>query len=148
VGAATFHYMTQPTSLRLAPDLKRRLDDAAEQLRSTPSALAVRLIDEGLRLLEVPGIVFHDSLAHGRVAAVVGGPDVAEVVDVLTGLEATGEARLHEAAEWLGLHPSQVRAAIQYYAAYQDDVDRELALRRSEAAEQRARYDVERSLLG
>jgi hypothetical protein len=140
--------MTQPTSLRLAPDLKRRLDDAAEQLRSTPSALAVRLIDEGLRLLEVPGIVFHDSLAHGRVAAVVGGPDVAEVVDVLTGLEATGEARLHEAAEWLGLHPSQVRAAIQYYAAYQDDVDRELALRRSEAAEQRARYDVERSLLG
>jgi hypothetical protein len=41
-----------------------------------------------------------------------------------------------------------VRAAIQYYAAYQDDVDRELSLRRNEAAEQRARYAVERSLLG
>lgn len=140
--------MTQPTSLRIAPDLKRRLDDAAGELRSSPSALAVQLIDEGLRMLEVPGIVFHDSLAHGRVAALVGGPDVAEVVDVLGGLAATGDARLHEAAEWLGLHASQVRTAIRYYAAYQDDVDRELVLRRSEAAEERARYDVERSLLG
>jgi hypothetical protein len=140
--------MTHPTSLRLDPDLKRRLDEAADELRATPSALAVRLIDEGLRMTEVPGVVFHDSLAHGRVAAIVGGPDVAEVVDVLTGLDSTGEARLQEAAEWLGIHPSQVRTAIQYYAAYQDDVDRELALRRTEAAEQRARYDVERSLLG
>jgi hypothetical protein len=39
-------------------------------------------------------------------------------------------------------------SALHYCAAYQDDVDRELALRRSEAAEERARYDVERSLLG
>jgi hypothetical protein len=148
VRRATIDYMTQPTSLRLTSDLKRRLDDAAGELRASPSALAVQLIDEGLRTLEVPGIVFHDSLAHGRVAAIVGGPDVVEVVDVVGGLEATGDARLHEAAEWLGLHPSQVRAAIRYYAAYQDDVDREVALRRSEAAEERARYDVERSLLG
>lgn len=140
--------MTHPTSLRLAPELKRRLDEAAGELRESPSSLAVRLIDEGLRMADVAGIVFHDSFAHGRVAAIVGGPDVAEVVDVLSGLEATGEARLQEAAEWLGLHPSQVRTAIRYYAAYQDDVDRELALRRTEAAEQRARYDVERSLLG
>jgi hypothetical protein len=140
--------MAHPTSLRLAPDVKRRLDEAAADLRETPSALAVRLIDEGLRMAVHPGIAFHDSLAHGRVAAVVGGPDVAEVVDVLTGLEATGEARLLEAAEWLGLHPTQVRAAIRYYAAFPDDVDRELALRRSEAAEQRARYDAEQALLG
>ncbi len=140
--------MTHPTSLRLAPELKRRLDEAAGELRESPSSLAVRLIDEGLRMADVAGIVFHDSFAHGRVAAIVGGPDVAEVVDVLSGLDATGEARLQEAAEWLGLHPSQVRTAIRYYAAYPDDVDRELALRRTEAAEQRARYDVERSLLG
>jgi hypothetical protein len=140
--------MAHPTSLRLAADLKRRLDEAAADLRETPSALAVRLIDEGLRMAAHPGIAFHDSLAHGRVAAVVGGPDVAEVVDVLTGLEATGEARLLEAAEWLGLHPTQVRAAIRYYAAFADDIDAELALRRTEAAEQRARYDVERALLG
>jgi hypothetical protein len=140
--------MAHPTSLRLAPGVKRRLDEAAADLRETPSALAVRLIDEGLRMAAHPGIAFHDSLAHGRVAAVVGGPDVAEVVDVLTGLEATGEARLLEAAEWLGLHPTQVRAAIRYYAAFPDDIDGELALRRTEAAEQRARYDVERALLG
>jgi hypothetical protein len=140
--------MAHPTSLRLAADVKRRLDEAAADLRETPSALAVRLIDEGLRMAAHPGIAFHDSLAHGRVAAVVGGPDVAEVVDVLTGLEATGEARLLEAAEWLGLHPTQVRAAIRYYAAFPDDIDAELALRRTEAAEQRARYDVERALLG
>jgi hypothetical protein len=140
--------MAHPTSLRLAPGVKRRLDEAAADLRETPSALAVRLIDEGLRMAAHPGIAFHDSLAHGRVAAVVGGPDVAEVVDVLTGLAATGEARLLEAAAWLGLHTTQVRAAIRYYAAFPDDIDAELALRRTEAAEQRARYDVERALLG
>jgi hypothetical protein len=69
--------------------------------------LAVRLIDEGLRMADHPGVVFHDSLAHGRVACLVGGPDVAEVIDVLTGLESRGEDRVSETARWFGVHPAR-----------------------------------------
>lgn len=94
-----------------------------------------------------PGVTFHDSAAHGRVACVAGGPDVAEVIDVLTGLDARGEARVVETATWLGLHPSRVRVAMGYYAAFQDEIDRQIALRRREAAELRGRYEVEQALL-
>ena len=139
--------MPQPTSLRLPASVKARLEAAAGRGGETPSALAVRLIDEGLRLADHPGVTFRDSPAHGRVAALAGGPDIVEVIDVLTGLEATGEARVAEAATWLGLHPSRIRVAIGYYAAFGDEVDQQLARRRSEAAEQRARYEVERAVL-
>jgi hypothetical protein len=95
-----------------------------------------------------PGVVFHDSPTHGRVAAVVGGPDVAEVIDVLTGLEATGEARIAETAEWFGIHPSRVRVALGYYAAFRDEIDHQIATRQREAAESRGRYEAEQALLG
>jgi len=127
--------------------VKDRLDRRAASRRETPSSLAVRLIDEGLRMDDHPGVTFHDSAAHGRVACVAGGPDVAEVIDVLTGLHAQGEARVVETATWFGLHPSRVRAAMGYYAAFRDEVDRQIDLRRREAAELRGRYEVEQALL-
>lgn len=79
--------MVHPTSLRLPGPVKERLDRIASRGGDTPSSVAIRLIDEGLRLAEHPGITFHDSRTHGRVAALAAGPDVAEVIDVLTGLE-------------------------------------------------------------
>ena len=48
------------------------------------AALVMRLIDQGLHMADHPGIAFHDSLAHGHVACLVRGPDVAEVIDVFT----------------------------------------------------------------
>lgn len=94
-----------------------------------------------------PGVVFHDSLAHGRVACLTSGPDIAEVIDVLTGLAVDGEARVGETATWFGIHPSRVRVAIGYYTAFREEVDEQLALRRSEAAEARGRYEAEQALL-
>ena len=139
--------MTQPTSVRLPPSVKGRLATAAERSDETPSALAVRLIDEGLRMREHPGITFHRSPAHGRVAAVTGGPDVAELVDVLLGLDATGEDRLREAADWFGLDPTEVRTALGYYTAFRDEVDRQIQRRHHEAAELQGRYEAEQALL-
>jgi hypothetical protein len=136
-----------PTSLRLPDDVRERLDRASDRLREPASAVAVRLIDEGLRMQEHPAVAFHDSPAHGRVAAVSGGPDIAEVIDVLTGLDAEGDERIDETAAWLGIHASQVRAALAYYTAFREEIDRQLARRRREAAELRARYDAERALL-
>lgn len=139
--------MAQPTSLRLPDPVKDRLDRRAARGHEKPSSLAVRLIDEGLRMDDHPGVTFHDSAAHGRVACLAGGPDVAEVIDVLTGLEAQGETRVSEAATWFGIHPSRVRVAMGYYAAFRDEIDRQIDLRHREAAEVRGRYEVEQALL-
>jgi hypothetical protein len=110
--------------------------------------LAVRLIDEGLRMADHPGVVFHDSLAHGRVACLVGGPDVAEVMDVLTGLESRGEDRVLETAQWFGAHPARVRVALAYYTQYGEEIDAQIEQRRREAQELRRRYEAEQALLG
>jgi hypothetical protein len=144
---ATLDCMRYPTSIRLSQPVKDRLDRAAAKSHESHSAIAVRLIDEGLRMAEHPGITFHDSPVHGRVACLVGGPDVAEVVDVLTGLEATGEQRVEETARWFGIDPSQVRIAMGYYAAFRDEIDRQIDVRRREASELRRRYEVEQALL-
>jgi hypothetical protein len=144
---ATFDYMTQPTSLRLPETVKDRLDRRAARGREKPSSLAVRLIDEGLRMEDHPGVAFHDSAAHGRVACLAGGPDIAEVIDVLTGLDAQGEERIAETATWLGIHPSRVRVAMGYYTAFRDEIDDQIGLRRREAAEWRGRYEAEQALL-
>ena len=93
-----------------------------------------------------PGVTFHDSAAHGRVACLAGGPDVAEVIDVLTGLEAQGQDRIAETATCFGIHPSRVRVATGYYAAFRDEIDHEIDLRRREAAELRKRHETEQAL--
>lgn len=141
------HYMTQPTSLRFPDPVKERLDRAAARTREKPSSLAVRLIDEGLRMAEHPGVTFHDSPTHGRVAQLAGGPDVAEVIDVLTGLEAEGEQRIDETAEWFGLHPSKVRIAMGYYTQFTDEIERQIEQRRREAVELREHLAAQQTLL-
>jgi hypothetical protein len=139
--------MTHPTSLRLPGPVKDRLDRRAASSHQKPSSLAVRLIDEGLRMDAHPGVAFHDSAAHGRVACLAGGPDVAEVIDVLTGLDAQGDARVSETAAWFGIHSSRVRVAMGYYAAFRAEIDGQIDLRHREAAEARGRYEVEQALL-
>lgn len=139
--------MTQPTSLRFPEPVKDRLDRAAARTHEKPSSLAVRLIDEGLRMAEHPGVTFHDSPAHGRVASLAGGPDVAEVIDVLTGLEAEGEERVDGTAGWFGTHPSKVRIAMAYYTAFTDEIDRQIDQRRREAAELRESLRAQQALL-
>jgi hypothetical protein len=139
--------MTHPTSIRLPESVKDRLERTAVREREKPASVAVRLIDEGLRMGEHPGIIFHDSPTHGRVAAVAGGPDVAEVIDVLTGLDSRGDERVAETAEWFAIHPARVRIAITYYTAFAEEIDHQIGQRRREAAELRGRYEAERALL-
>ncbi|HEX9890260.1 MAG TPA: hypothetical protein VGA69_12320 [Nitriliruptorales bacterium] len=139
--------MTHPTSLRLPDPVKDRLDRRAARSHEKASSLAVRLIDEGLCMDDHPGVAFHDSPTHGRVACLAGGPDIAEVIDVLTGLDAEGDERITETATWFGIHLARVRVALGYYTAFRDEIDDQIELRRREAAESRGRYEAERALL-
>lgn len=130
-------YMAVPLSIRFDASLLERLRRRAQSTPgATPSGLAQRFVEEGLRMAEHPGVVFKDG-PSGRRAALALGPDVWEVVKVLRELDERGEAALGAAAEVLDLPPTRVRLAVHYYAAHQGEIDAEVdeADRLSAAAE-------------
>ena len=140
--------MSRPTSVPMPHAVRERLERVAGRTGERAERVASRLIDEGLRMAEHPDIVFVDAGAGGRIATLARGPRVAAVVEVLTGLEASGEERIAQAAEWLSIHPSEVRTALGYYAAFTEEVDEGLRLRVEVAAEERERHDAEQALPG
>jgi hypothetical protein len=133
--------VTRPTSFRLPDDLLERLDDESRAHDESISALVLRLLDEGLKARRFPGIVFRDGPA-GRRAALLGGPDVWEVVRDLRHAPGRGAQRVAALAEEIGLPPARIRLAADFYAAHPDEVDRLIAL--DEAASRRAQQPIER----
>lgn len=110
------------SSFRLPPDMVKRLDVRAAMQGTTRTSLAEQYLEEGLRLVEHPGIRFADGPA-GRRAAVVGGPDVWEIVMVL---KANG-GDVHEVASLLNLPATRVQIALDYYLTYTEEIDAWLA---------------------
>jgi uncharacterized protein (DUF433 family) len=82
------------------------------------------------------GIILRDGPAGAR-AALVGGPDVWEVIETLHGTGKTGEDAIAATAEWGSLTIVQVRDAIRYYADHRDEVDERI--RRNSMEAERAR---------
>ena len=92
-----------------------------------------------------PGIVFRPGPA-GRRAAVAGGPDVWEVIRVVRNVEAP-KKRVVVAADWLSLSEAQVRAAIDYYAAFQEEIEDWIARVDEAAAREQEREERHREAL-
>jgi hypothetical protein len=140
-------YMSSPLSIRFDARLLERLRRRAHGTPgATPSGLAQRLVDEGLRMAEHPGVVFKEG-PSGRRAAVAFGPDVWEIVKALREIDERGDAAVAAVAELLALPEAKVRLAMHYYAAYRSEVDAEIdeADRISQAAEEA--WIVEQHLL-
>lgn len=115
--------MTHPLSVRFHhPEVLDRLKAEATARRLSASAVAEELIDEGLRLRAHAGIVFRDGPA-GRRASLAGGPDVWEVVSGIVGGDVPVTDRVARAMELFGLTAEQVGAALDYYAAFPDEID-------------------------
>lgn len=120
-------YMSRPLSIRFAPGLIDRLRRrAATTPGATASGLVQRLVDEGLRQADHPGIVFKDG-PSGRRAALALGPDVWEIARVLKEVDERGDAAVDATAELLTLTPARVRVAMRYYAAHAAEIDGEIA---------------------
>jgi len=124
-----------------------RLDDRSRRRGEPKSRTAERLIDEGLRMEDHPGIVFRDGPA-GRRAALAAGPDVWEVVETHRGTGLTGEAAIAATAEWASLSAAQVRLAVRYYGDFREEIDDRIRLNRDEAERQRAGWERAREALG
>lgn len=117
-----------------------RLETEAHRREEAKSRVAERLIDEGLRMQNHPGIVFRDG-PTGRRAGLAAGPDVWEVVETLKGTGLAGEAAIAATAEWGALSAAQVRAAVRYYGDFREEIDTRIELNRQEAARGRAAWE-------
>ncbi len=94
------------------------------------SSAANRLVYEGLRMTEHPGIVFRDG-PTGRRAGLVAGPDVWEIVRAVRSAR-TAEPDLAEepllrlVADNAGIPLRLLRTAVHYWAAYPGEIDAEI----------------------
>lgn len=91
------------------------------------SALIQRYVEEGLRRDRHPRITFEDGPA-GRRAAIIGGPDVWELMSFVEDIDARGDEAIAEAARWCSLPVADVRAGLAYAAEYSDEVHARIAL--------------------
>ncbi len=129
----------KPFSIRMSESTLARLDLGAQRSGEAKSRTAERLIDEGLRMADHPGIVFRDGPA-GRRAALAVGPDVWQVVQTLKETGLAGEQAIAAAAEWGNLSHAQVNMALRYYVDFPEEVDEKIARNRSESERQHAAW--------
>ncbi len=120
--------MSTPRSIRFDPAVENRLVSyAARHPGVSSSSVAVRLIDEGLRMDEHPGVMFREG-PSGRRACLIGGPDVWEVIRAVRSAR-SAEPGLMESeilelvSENTGVVLRLIRAAVDYWAAYPKEVD-------------------------
>jgi hypothetical protein len=139
--------MTTPLSIRFDPGLLARLRRRVNATTgSTTSALAQRLIDEGLRMADHPGVIFKDG-PSGRRAALAYGPDIWEIIKFLREIDERGPAALEAAAEALALEASRISTAVSYYSDYPDEIDAEIAEADDASARAEDAWRIQRRLL-
>lgn len=138
--------MPVPVSYRLDEGLKARLAERSASEAISETTLVSRLLDEGLKSAECPGIVYRDGPA-GRRAALAGGPDVWEVVTSARHAGGTDEERVSRTAELLGLHERLVRLALHFAAKHADEVEARIALDEAAAEEARRLTEERRRLM-
>lgn len=136
----------QPLSIRFERAVRERLQQRARTSGMSPSALAQRFVDEGLRMTEHPGIVFRDG-PTGRRAGLATGPDVWEVISALQHQDERGEKAVRAVVEATGLSDRQVWAAIGYFAAHEDEIRRRIEDNRRAAEDAEAAWEAQQRLL-
>jgi hypothetical protein len=125
---------TRSFSARFSAEVVNELDSRSRRLGQSKARVAERLIEEGLRVEEFPGIVFRLG-PTGRRAGIAGGPDVWEIARDLKGASREGARDpIGAVSQVSGLDRGVVELAASYYAAYPDDVDERIRVN-DEAAE-------------
>jgi hypothetical protein len=139
--------MTTPLSIRFAPSLLARLRQRANAMPGASAAgLAQRLIDEGLRMADHPGVIFKDG-SSGRRAALAYGPDVWEVIKFLREVDERGPAAIDAAAEVFAVDAGRIGTAINYYGDYPDEIDAEIAEADEASARAEAAWRIQQQLI-
>jgi hypothetical protein len=117
--------MSRPTSFRLPDDLLEQLDQEADASGTSVTSLVATLLNEGINTRRFPGIIYRDG-PTGRRAGLVAGPDIWEIIRTVSASKGRGEKRLRAAADASGLPASQIRLAVDFYAAHPDEIDQRI----------------------
>lgn len=120
-----------------------RLEQRARLTRVPKTALADRYVEEGLAMDTYPGIVFRDG-PSGRRPAVIGGPDVWEVIQVFL----AEDRNIRATSENLNLRPGLIEAAVAYYADNQEAVNEWIEANRTLMDEAAAAFERQRAIKG
>ena len=121
------------------------LDDRAHELSETRNSLAERILDEGLRTDRHPLIVFRTGGSGLRRPALIGSRlYVWQIVDTVR----DNANSVPAAADYLGLPEHYVRAAIDYYADFKDEVDAYREEVREFEQRERERWERSQRVLG
>lgn len=124
----------QHFTLRLNPETVRRLVRLAERSGRPKTGLAEQYLEEGVRMAEHPGIIFRSGPSGRRPGLAGHRLDVWDVVETVKNEGGDPQA----AAAYLGIGHHLVAAALDYYADYQDEVDRWIEHNAREAEEAEA----------
>jgi hypothetical protein len=140
--------MTTPLFIRFDPALLARLRRrAAAATGANTSALAQRLIDEGLRMADHPGVIFKDG-PTGRRASLAYGPDIWEIVKFLREIDERGPAALEVAAEVFALDVNRISTAVSYYGEYRAEVAAEIDAADEASARAEQAWRIQQQLIG
>lgn len=131
-------------SFRLSRRTIELLDTAAAAGRETRNALVDRLLGEALRLERHPLIRFHEGASGRRQPLVVG--TRLYVHQVIATVRAS-DSDIEEAATYLAVAPRLVRAAVEYYAEFTDEVDGDAASANRTELDERARWERQQRAL-
>jgi uncharacterized protein (DUF433 family) len=132
-------------SFRLAPDTLRLLGERASETSESRNALAERLIAEGLRTDRHPLISFRSGGSGLRRPALAGTRlDVWQVIDTVRAEQGDVDA----ASEYLGIPERLVRAAVDYYADFAEEIDAYRAEELRFAERERERWERAQRVLG
>ena len=116
---------TVQKSLRIPTEIAKAIEDLSEASGQEFSAVTVELLTEATKMRRCPGIVFVDGPSGRRARLAATGLDVWEVIATYRSVDGD-RVRLQQAYPWLS--EAQLRAALGYYTAYRDEIDRRIAL--------------------
>lgn len=113
---------TTPMSIRIADDVHDELRRAAQAEHNPKSALAERLLVEGLAMRKYPGVIFIGEPPRRRAAVSGTGLDVWEIA-----LTARNCGSTDEVLDLLNIKPMHLNAALSYYRDHREEIDELIA---------------------
>lgn len=135
---------TVQRSFRLSRRTIELLDAAASAGGGSRNALVDRLLGEAVRLERHPLIRFHGGARGHRQPLVVG--TRLYVHQVIATIRAS-HGNVEDAASYLGIAPRLVRAAVEYYAEFPDEIDEDAAFAAEVERNERARWERQQRTL-
>lgn len=108
-------------SIRIQENIYREIERIACESGKEFSSIVNQLLDESVRMQRCPGIVFAEGVTGRRPRIAGTGIEVWEMIATYKSV-GRDENRLHQAYHWLS--KQQVNAALCYYKAYPEDIER------------------------